>query len=358
MIRRPPRSTLSSSSAASDVYKRQADTQLGFAADPGWGGDGDGATWDQEIALAERLVDCVNALRPKPRFLVVCGDLVHALPPGLKMANEGGNPTADRYTNHANWLRQNSDFKRIMGRLDGIPLVCVCGNHDVGDRPTPASIVQYEAQHLQPHYFGFWCGGMRGLVLNAQLLKDSIHALEIHAAQQEWLDVELAKLAQGEAKHAVVFQHIPWFLRSERESGNCYFNLPLATREAWIGKMKAAGVTKVFCGHYHRNATALTDDGVLEMVVTSAVGRQMSEAEILANKSFKGTPEGVSDTRSGMRIVTVKESGIEHEYEEFDALEARLGLQAGRGAGKPVLVRAAILAVALAWISWKHQGKR
>jgi hypothetical protein len=37
-------------------------------------------SWDKEIALATRAVRCINAMRPRPRFVVVCGDLVHAYP--------------------------------------------------------------------------------------------------------------------------------------------------------------------------------------------------------------------------------------------------------------------------------------
>lgn len=36
--------------------------------------------WDKEIALTEKAVEAVNRMEPKPRFFVVCGDLVDAMP--------------------------------------------------------------------------------------------------------------------------------------------------------------------------------------------------------------------------------------------------------------------------------------
>ena len=96
------------------TFVQAADTQFGFMADPDWGGQGDGDTWEEEIGLAERLVRCVNALSPRPRFVVVCGDLVHSLPDGLTLPVDGGKPSAARYTNHQRWQRQTADFKRVM----------------------------------------------------------------------------------------------------------------------------------------------------------------------------------------------------------------------------------------------------
>src|SRR5664279_6624489 len=67
MIRRPPRSTLSSSSAASDVYKRQV---LVDATDPGVRTDVvDAATAVREAALGG---DAVAALEKMERHRLLC----------------------------------------------------------------------------------------------------------------------------------------------------------------------------------------------------------------------------------------------------------------------------------------------
>jgi len=36
--------------------------------------------WDKEIALTESAIRQINQLRPKPRFFVVCGDMLDAFP--------------------------------------------------------------------------------------------------------------------------------------------------------------------------------------------------------------------------------------------------------------------------------------
>lgn len=42
--------------------------------------DNGGDEWEQEILLAEQAVQAINKLNPKPKFFVLCGDLVHAMP--------------------------------------------------------------------------------------------------------------------------------------------------------------------------------------------------------------------------------------------------------------------------------------
>lgn len=58
------------------------------------------------------------------------------------------------------------------------------------------------------------------------------------------------------------------------------------------------GVKTVFCGHYHRNAGGFYKG--MEEVVTSAMG----------------CPLGTE--KSGLRVVTVTESGINHKYYAMD----------------------------------------
>lgn len=59
-----------------------------------------------------------------------------------------------------------------MGKLDpAIPLLCVCGNHDVGNVPNKVTIDRYVSE-FGDDYFGFWVGGIRGVVLNSNLLFD------------------------------------------------------------------------------------------------------------------------------------------------------------------------------------------
>jgi len=63
----------------------------------------------------------------------------------------------------------------------------------------------------------------------------------------------------------------------------------------------------VFAGHYHRNAGGFDED--LEMIITSAVGQQIN-----------------NDKGSGMRIVTVTQDKIAHEYHELDSVPSNVAL--------------------------------
>jgi predicted phosphodiesterase len=65
-------------------------------------------------------------------------------------------------------------------------------------------------------------------------------------------------------------------------------------RRGYLDLLKSAGVRQVFAGHYHRNS--LGRDGDLEMITSGPVGQPL------------GTDP------SGIRIVTVKDSGLEHRY--------------------------------------------
>ncbi|KAL0617535.1 Serine/threonine-protein phosphatase CPPED1 [Plecturocebus cupreus] len=42
--------------------------------------DNGGDEWGQEIRLTEQAVQAINKLNPKPKFFVLCGDLIHAMP--------------------------------------------------------------------------------------------------------------------------------------------------------------------------------------------------------------------------------------------------------------------------------------
>ena len=128
------------------AFVQLADPQLGMLH---WN-----KSWEEEGAMLKKAVDQINALKPK--FVVVCGDLVNAYPD----------------TQLAEQELQFADFKRITSQLDpAIPLVCVCGNHDVGDRPTNATVAQY-GKHVGDNYFSFWAGGVRFLALDTQIYRD------------------------------------------------------------------------------------------------------------------------------------------------------------------------------------------
>jgi 3',5'-cyclic AMP phosphodiesterase CpdA len=227
----------------------------------------------QERTNAEAAVRHINRL--KPRFVVVCGDLVHP-PPGT-----------DGYE------AKVAEFKSIFSRIDpGIPLLCVPGNHDVGNTPDGASIAAWR-KNFGDDYFGFWAGGVRGLVLNSTLYHDPSKSPKDQELQEAWFAQQLTDARKNSPKHVLVFQHHAWFLKGPDDKDG-YWAIPQARRKPALALMKDAGVKAIFAGHYHGNV--LARDGELEMVITGPVG-----------KPLRKDP-------SGLRIVEVYPTSIRHAY--------------------------------------------
>uniref|UniRef100_A0A6G1SFZ4 Serine/threonine-protein phosphatase CPPED1 n=1 Tax=Aceria tosichella TaxID=561515 RepID=A0A6G1SFZ4_9ACAR len=231
--------------------------------------------WDEETRLSELFVDKCNNLTPRPKFVVVCGDLTDADPTeSAKMRQQ-----------------QVHEFKRIFSKLDrSIPLVCLCGNHDVGDEPTMELIANYK-RDFGDDYFYFASGGVLFIVINSQFYKHREHVQDYAGQQDKWLVEVLKKCNQF--KYSIVFEHIPWFLERPDEDDD-YFNVDKPIRLEWLKRFQEAGVTKIMCGHYHRNAGGWFEN--MELVVTSAVGGQLGK------------------DKSGARLVRVLNDSIEHKY--------------------------------------------
>ena len=231
--------------------------------------------WTKEISWTKEMIQEVNNMWPRPKFMVVCGDLLDAWPDTEEIIRD----------------QQEIDFKEVFAELE-IPLVCVCGNHDIGNQPTYKTVDKYRSS-FGDDYFSFWCGGVFFIVLNTQYYEDSSMVPTIAAEQELWLEEQLEIVRREKPKHAVVFQHIPYFLNNPQEDKE-YFNFDLTQRQEMLDRLHDAGIRYVFCGHYHRNAGGFYKD--LEEVVTSAVGAQLGDEE------------------QGYRIVKVLENRLEHRY--------------------------------------------
>jgi len=246
-------------------------------ADPQFGMFDNDQSWEKETELFSRAVGAINRL--KPRFVMMGGDMVN---------QEAGRPA------HA---AEVEEYQRIARGIDpAIPLLCICGNHDVGNRPTPAALAAYRREFGDDR-FTFWAGGVCGLALNSNLYWDPTGAPGEQARQEAWLARALQVAREAGAKQILVFQHHPWFLTKPDEPDD-YFTIPRARRDPALALMRAAGVRAVFAGHYHRNAHGW--DGDLEMITTSAVGKPLG------------------NDPSGFRIVQVFEDRIEHAYYSLD----------------------------------------
>nr|CAD7264148.1 unnamed protein product [Timema shepardi] len=191
--------------------------------------------WSKELQLAELAIKKVNAMRPKPKFFVMCGDLCDAMPCKLFLFY---------YDMPLIRQKQEIDFKQVFYKLDpGIPLVCVCGNHDVGDQPTEDSIEAYH-KSFGEDYFSFWCGGVMFIVINSQYLYDSSQVKKQAEDHELWLSNTLQTARKYCVKRVIVFQHIPWFLHDPKENNlESYFTLPQDVRNKWLPILKQSGYT-------------------------------------------------------------------------------------------------------------------
>ncbi|XP_063076651.1 serine/threonine-protein phosphatase CPPED1 [Engraulis encrasicolus] len=268
-------------------FIQAADPQLGLM--KAWrigDNEGGGDEWAEEVQLTKQAVQAVNKLSPRPRFMILCGDLVHAMP---------GNEFR---------TAQERDLKAALSGTDpSIPLLFVSGNHDLGNVPTPATVSEY-CRSWGDDYFCFWVGGVRCLVLNSQLYFDASACPALRDAQDAWLEERLREEASAPSRHLLVFQHIPLYTCRPDEEDD-YFNTRMegGVRQDLIARFKKAGVKAVFSGHYHRNAGGCFDG--LDMVVTSAIGCQLGQ-----------------DTH-GLRIVVVTADRIVHRYHTLDQLRDR-----------------------------------
>jgi 3',5'-cyclic AMP phosphodiesterase CpdA len=261
-------------------------------ADPQLGAFTSDKDFTQETANYEFAVAAVNRLRPA--FVVICGDLI--------------NKTGDRV--------QTAEYLRITKKVDRrIHVYGVAGNHDVGNDPTPESLAYYR-RHFGPDYYSFREGDLYGIVLDSSLIAAPAKAEAAAAEQETWLRAELTKARSSGARHIVVFQHHSWFLDKADEPAQ-YFNVPLDPRKKYLDLLKSAGVRYVFAGHYHRNASGRDAD--LEMITSGPVGRPLG-----------------SDP-SGIRIVTVRETGLAHTYYGFGSIPNQFPppAPARRGAAAP-----------------------
>ncbi len=258
-------------------FVQLADTQYGMYT----GNKG----FEKEVAQIQQAIEHINRLRP--RFVIVCGDLTNAEPI------------------HARYQAQVSQYHQDFSNVDeDIPLVCVCGNHDIGNRPTPKSIASYK-KNFGDDYFSFWTGGVCNIVLNSSVLKDPTGAPEVLAAQQTWLEQQLDQAKQSKAKHILIFQHHPLFLTKEDEPDQ-YFNIPLERRRPLLQQLKQADVRAIFAGHYHRNSYGRA--GSMEMVTTGPVGRPLGKDP------------------AGLRIVKIHETKIHHQYYGLDDVPMKINL--------------------------------
>jgi hypothetical protein len=290
-----------------------ADTQIGMTSH--------NQEWEAELHYSRRAIQAINALEPRPLFCCVCGDLVDMV--ASYYAAELGTEECNRVQD-----LQNDDWKQTWDYLHpDIALVCVCGNHDVGNRPTKATIERFVTA-FGDDYLAFWTRRAYNIVLNTALFRDPSGAVDLYQEQLSWLKERLAYAVKKRASHIFVFGHHPWFLYKEDETSeeltgvsphpiewggkgmgfdDSYFHIPCQYRHQVMELFRSHNVTACFSGHFHQNLVTESSFG-MQMIVTSSLSMVFHSS---------GIPDDFSEPKDkrGVRIVNVKSDGtFQHEF--------------------------------------------
>jgi len=294
-----------------------ADTQLGMT--------NQNRDWEIELDYARRAVSHINDMSPKPKFCICCGDLVDMefsfyAKPGSQFTKEQCDKIQDQ---------QNNDFKRVWSQLDPvIPIVCVCGNHDIGNTPTKSSIDKFRSA-FGDEYLAFWTNGTYNIVLNNVLFSDPTGAPDMFQEQLDWLRHRLQYATSHGATHIFVFAHHPWFLYNENEvasdlNGLCpfplewgppppnlkgfpdnYFHIPKEYRDIALDLFREYNVDACFSGHFHQNVVSKSSWG-MDMIITAPLSITFEST---------GKPKQNEDNGRGVRVVNVSRSAFTHHFE-------------------------------------------
>lgn len=144
--------------------------------------------WDRDLHCVDRAIAVINQLRPKPSFVIGCGDLVDGQP-------------GHKYREY-----QTCDLLGSFSLLDrSITLMTLPGNHDVGDSPSPSDLTDYRGT-WGDDYYSFEAHGIDFLVLNSQLLWNSSNCKNEWIKFNEWFQSEVARLKSSTNKIRIAFQ--------------------------------------------------------------------------------------------------------------------------------------------------------
>mmetsp|Transcript_19591 Transcript_19591/g.41058 ORF Transcript_19591/g.41058 Transcript_19591/m.41058 type:complete len:573 (-) Transcript_19591:2365-4083(-) len=292
-----------------------ADTQLGVTSQ--------NVEWETEIEYAKKAIQTINSLDPPPLFVCVCGDLVD-----MQYSFEENKGYSSRFKNKQECdevqAKQNLDFQNVFSELNPeIPLVCTCGNHDVSNRPTPASIQRYK-DFFGDEYLSFWANGTYNIVLNSVLFANPSGAPQLFSNQLRWLEHQLEYAHKHDAKMIFVYGHHPWFLYDENEDTDdltglspfpkewgkstfledenkptgfkdSYFAVPKKYRMTALNLFRKYGVNAAFTGHFHQNVISKSSWG-MEHIITSSLS-------VVFDSS--GKPKQEEENGRGLRLVEV-----------------------------------------------------
>jgi 3',5'-cyclic AMP phosphodiesterase CpdA len=281
--------------------------------------------WETEMEYSRKAIRCINELNPRPVFCCVCGDLTDMEHTFYNKKEKYCNLFTKEECDEIQ-EKQRQDFHQVWSELhQDIALVCVCGNHDIGNRPTKASIDSFKSS-FGDDYLAFWSSGhCYNIVLNTTLISDPSGAEDMYNAQLEWLEGRLKYARDRQAKPLFVFGHHPWFLYDENEDADemkgfspfedlrfpdSYFIIPKERRSTFMDLFRQYQVDAYFGGHFHQNHVAESSFG-MKLIITSSLSVVFES---------NGKPSGGDSTvrepsTRGMRVVKVAENGaFQHEF--------------------------------------------
>lgn len=313
----------SSSSSSTSPLPSSSSFTFVIGADPQLGISSGSLKWEYEIEYSLRAITYINNMTPKPSFVCLCGDLIDMEPSIFK--NRYNMDDCIRLQNE-----QFNDFKRIWSQLNhDIPLLCLCGNHDVGNTPTIQSIQRYISE-FGDDYYAFLYKTTYCICLNTNLYNDNSLAFELYETQHSWLQEQLQYAKNINAEQIFLFGHHPWFLKHENETESdlvgvnyipnsteefvpdSYFHIKLEWRRHVMQLCYEYNVTACFAGHYHQNLITHSSWG-MPMIITGGI----CNWNMMSTGKDMTIPDNAING-AGVRIVTVDkqyERGFTHTYQ-------------------------------------------
>ena len=242
---------------------------------------------DVEKRDMEKVVNALNNMKPKPRFLLVQGNYTNAPP------------------NDKEYFPQIESFKSAFENLSPeIPVVCISGPTDCGNPATLDSVQAYRST-FGDDWFAFWVEGVQFLAVNTTYFKDlSTETESLKTEQKDWLESKLLEAQVNPPKQVILLQTIPWFRKSIDEA-NDMDNIDSSIRQEIAPKLVEANVKYVFAGHLN----GLGNDKELEIIQTSSL-RKTDDAE-----------------NSGFRVVKINPEGVVHKFFSLDNSPVNLNLE-------------------------------
>ena len=167
-----------------------------------------------EEKLLKNAITQINKLRPK--FLILFGNFTASV--------NHSNPTTPSSSSSSteNYLQEVTRFRRLIARVsDTIPSIFIPGDHEMGEDLVNFTFHQQQYRSsFGCDYFSFWYQGMKGIILNSNLLiAGALHHQQDQSEdelylefkkQEEWLDeeIEQSKLCSN---NVILFMYHPWY---------------------------------------------------------------------------------------------------------------------------------------------------